>query len=118
MAIQAKRTPGWEYGAGGLLAAALAAALLGCGAGVPWAAAMLAGINAATAALYGYDKHCAVVKKHRIPETILHLFALAGGSPGAFLGQQLFRHKTRKVSFRAVFWLIVAAQVAIVVLLV
>ncbi|WP_147463771.1 DUF1294 domain-containing protein, partial [Pseudomonas amygdali] len=33
-----------------------------------------------------------------------------GGWPGALLAQQVFRHKTRKVSFQIVFWLIVLAH--------
>jgi len=32
---------------------------------------------------------------------------LLGGWPGALLAQQRFRHKTRKLSYQAVFWLIV-----------
>ncbi len=37
----------------------------------------------------------------------LHLLELLGGWPGAFLAQQVFRHKTRKLSFQLVFWGIV-----------
>ncbi|MBN1421460.1 MAG: DUF1294 domain-containing protein [Planctomycetes bacterium] len=109
-----RRSPGWEYTAGGILAAALVAAGLGFGAGLSWFIAALAGLNAATFALYGYDKHCAIAKKFRVPEAVLHFFALAGGSPGALLGQQVFRHKRRKGSFLAVYWLIVILQAAVV----
>ncbi len=34
----------------------------------------------------------------------------AGGWPGALIAQQTFRHKTRKASYQAVFWLIVAVH--------
>jgi uncharacterized membrane protein YsdA (DUF1294 family) len=32
---------------------------------------------------------------------------LVGGWPGALLAQQVFRHKTRKLSYQVVFWTIV-----------
>ena len=70
----------------------------------------LAGINLATILLYGYDKAVAGGTRRRIPENVLHLLAIAGGSPGALLAQVLFRHKTVKVSFRRVYWLIVILQ--------
>ncbi len=43
----------------------------------------------------------------RTPENILHAVELAGGWPGALIAQQVFRHKTRKVSFQVLFWVIV-----------
>ena len=70
----------------------------------------LAGVNLATILLYGYDKAVAGGTKLRVPEKVLHLLALLGGSPGALLGRSMFRHKTSKPSFRAVFWLIVVLQ--------
>lgn len=60
--------------------------------------------------LYGVDKRRAGSGDRRIPESTLHAVALLGGWPGAFLAQRFFRHKTVKVSFQAVFWLIVAAH--------
>jgi uncharacterized membrane protein YsdA (DUF1294 family) len=48
----------------------------------------------------------------RVPESVLHLMALAGGTPAAFAGQRALRHKTAKQSFRAWFWVIVVAQTA------
>jgi uncharacterized membrane protein YsdA (DUF1294 family) len=74
--------------------------------------AYLVSANALAFALYGYDKRQAVVGRTRIPELVLHATALCGGSPGALLGQGLFRHKTRKFSFQAVFILIILLQVA------
>jgi uncharacterized membrane protein YsdA (DUF1294 family) len=70
----------------------------------------LVGINLATVAFYGYDKAIAGGKRTRIPEKVLHLLALVGGSPGALLAQLLFRHKTVKASFQRVYWLIVLLQ--------
>lgn len=65
--------------------------------------------------LYGWDKRQARHGGRRIPEKTLHLVALMGGWPGAWAGQQVFRHKTQKVSFRIVFCLIVAVHAAAIV---
>jgi uncharacterized membrane protein YsdA (DUF1294 family) len=65
--------------------------------------------------MYGIDKRRAVKEKSRISERTLHLFALAGGWPGAYLGSRVFRHKTIKASFRAVFWLTVAVHLTVIV---
>jgi uncharacterized membrane protein YsdA (DUF1294 family) len=43
----------------------------------------------------------------------LHLFALAGGWPGALIAQRLLRHKTKKQSFQVVFWATVALNCGI-----
>ncbi|MHC4081730.1 MAG: DUF1294 domain-containing protein [Planctomycetota bacterium] len=59
---------------------------------------------------YGLDKRAAVRGQWRIPESTLHAMELAGGFPGAFLGQNLFRHKRAKVRYMIVFWLIVLAH--------
>ena len=72
----------------------------------------LLAVSLVTFAFYGYDKHQAQRGGGRIPEIVLHLLALLGGSPGALLGQITFRHKTRKRSFRIVFFLILAIQLA------
>ncbi|AHL75750.1 cold-shock protein [Stutzerimonas stutzeri] len=60
--------------------------------------------------LYWHDKRSAIRRDWRTPEARLHLVALLGGWPGALLAQQLLRHKTRKLSFQLVFWLIVMAH--------
>ncbi|MBV6823027.1 DUF1294 domain-containing protein [Pseudomonas sp. PD9R] len=57
--------------------------------------------------LYWSDKRKARADDWRTPENVLHALEFAGGWPGALLAQQVFRHKTRKVSFQLVFWLIV-----------
>ncbi|WP_053213813.1 DUF1294 domain-containing protein [Pseudomonas sp. Q12-87] len=57
--------------------------------------------------LYWNDKRKARADAWRTPENVLHAVELAGGWPGALLAQQVFRHKTRKVSFQMVFWFIV-----------
>lgn len=57
--------------------------------------------------LYWSDKRKAQADNWRTPENVLHAVELAGGWPGALLAQQVFRHKTRKVSFQVLFWMIV-----------
>lgn len=62
--------------------------------------------------MYLWDKISAESGRWRTPENTLHLFALIGGWPGALLAQRRYRHKTRKVSFRRVFWMTVALNCA------
>ncbi|NWA68099.1 DUF1294 domain-containing protein [Pseudomonas reactans] len=57
--------------------------------------------------LYWSDKRKARTDSWRTPENILHAVELAGGWPGALIAQQVFRHKTRKVSYQVLFWVIV-----------
>ena len=63
---------------------------------------------------YGLDKRRAANGGRRVSERTLHLMAFLGGWPGALLGQRHFRHKTQKVSFRLVFWMVVACHIGIV----
>lgn len=76
--------------------------------------AYLLAVNSTTLLAYGYDKSIAGGRRTRVPERVLHLLALAGGTPGAMLGQILFRHKTLKRSFRTWFWIIVLIQLTAV----
>lgn len=57
--------------------------------------------------LFRHDKKRASAGRWRVTETELHGLELFGGWPGAFLAQQTFRHKTRKLSYQAIFWSIV-----------
>ena len=66
-------------------------------------------------AAFGIDKRRARLDKNRIPEKRLHLYALLCGWPGALLGQRWFRHKTVKLSFRVVLWLIVTLHTILIV---
>ncbi len=94
-----------------LLTTAISVLLWRLGLGILYA--YLIGINVATIVLYGYDKRQAIAGGGRVPELVLHLAALAGGSFGALLGQVLFRHKTKKVKFKVVFVGIVLLQLAL-----
>lgn len=59
----------------------------------------LIGINVLTFLIYGVDKWKAKRDKWRIPEDTLIWLAVAGGSVGALLGMNLFRHKTKHRKF-------------------
>jgi uncharacterized membrane protein YsdA (DUF1294 family) len=56
-------------------------------------------VNVMVFIMYGMDKRKAKRKKWRIPESSLILSAFLGGAFGAFLGMQLFHHKTKHAKF-------------------
>jgi len=88
----------------------LEGSLLRLGAVLPLAIYAVASLL--TFVLYWRDKHSALKDRWRTPETTLHFFELAGGWPGALVAQQVFRHKTRKLSYQLAFWLIVVLHQA------
>lgn len=63
---------------------------------------------------YAIDKKAADTGQWRTRESTLHAFDLLCGWPGGLLAQQAFRHKTRKASFQAGFWITVALNCAAV----
>ena len=65
-------------------------------------------------ALYGLDKYNAKSRTWRIPEKILILCAVMLGAIGAFLGMQLFRHKTRHNKFRFIIPFLVFLNIFII----
>lgn len=69
--------------------------------------AVYVGLSILTYFLYAVDKSAAKKGAWRTQESTLHLFALAGGWPGALIAQQKLRHKTKKEGFRFVFWITV-----------
>jgi uncharacterized membrane protein YsdA (DUF1294 family)/cold shock CspA family protein len=67
--------------------------------------------------MYGADKSRAERGAQRTPETSLHFIAIAGGWPGAWIAQRVFRHKSKKAEFQTAFRLTVIANCAVLVLL-
>lgn len=67
-------------------------------------------INFCTFAAFGVDKMKAEAGKWRIAESTLLMLAFLGGSPGAYAGRSLFRHKTRKQPFSNMLHCIAALQ--------
>ena len=57
-------------------------------------------INLVTFAIYGLDKYKARHHKWRISEATLLLLAAVGGSAGALVAMQVFRHKTQHLKFK------------------
>ena len=70
-------------------------------------------LSGATLLAYRWDKLAAQRGRWRTQESALHMMALVGGWPGALTAQQLYRHKTQKRSFQAVFWLTVVGNLLV-----
>ncbi|MEM7626321.1 MAG: DUF1294 domain-containing protein [Planctomycetota bacterium] len=64
-----------------------------------------------TFVVYAWDKWRATRDGWRVSEKTLHLLEFLGGWPGAWAAQRWVRHKSRKKSYRRVFWLIVAVHI-------
>ena len=71
----------------------------------------LVAMNFLAFAAFGIDKWKAETGRWRTAESTLLLLALLGGTPGAWLGRRLFRHKTRKQPFVSNLWAISVLQV-------
>lgn len=65
---------------------------------------------------YAIDKSAARRGNWRTPESTLLLLGLCGGWPGGLLAQQWLRHKTSKTSFQWKFYLTVALNVILFLL--
>lgn len=61
---------------------------------------LLIAVNLVSFALYGLDKVKAKRGLWRIRESTLLLVAALGGSLGALMGMELFRHKTKHWTFK------------------
>jgi len=70
----------------------------------------LVAVNFAAFAAFGIDKMLAEARAWRISEANLLGLAFVGGSPGAYAGRHLFRHKTRKQPFSGELHMIAALQ--------
>lgn len=81
-------------------------------------AAYLLAINAATFAAFVYDKRAARRGHWRVAERTLLLMALIGGTPGAYASRTVVRHKTRKQPFVGRLHLILALQIAAIIVLI
>ncbi len=71
----------------------------------------LAVVNVIAFLVFGIDKRKAVKNKNRVPEKTLFLLAGIGGSVGALTAMEVFRHKTKHLSFTVGIPLILIAQI-------
>ncbi|MFM5954256.1 MAG: DUF1294 domain-containing protein [Novosphingobium sp.] len=74
-------------------------------------AVALIALNFAAFAAFGIDKARAEAGEWRIQESTLLLFALLGGTVGAYAGRAAFRHKTRKEPLSSTLFAIAVLQV-------
>jgi uncharacterized membrane protein YsdA (DUF1294 family) len=72
-------------------------------------------INFAAFGAFGIDKSLAENGARRISESTLLQLVFIGGSPGAYAGRRLFRHKTRKQPFSSELHFIAMLQVVVLV---
>ena len=70
-------------------------------------------VNLVSFALYGLDKLKAKKGLWRIRESTLLLVAALGGSLGALLGMEVFRHKTKHWSFKLLVPLFLLLHIAL-----
>ena len=68
-------------------------------------------INVAAFFYFGWDKMRSQLHSDRISEKTLWFLTIIGGSIGALLGMNYFRHKTKKLSFQAVLAIILVMQI-------
>ena len=74
-------------------------------------------INVVTFLVYGIDKWKAKQDSWRISEATLLMLAVIGGTIGASLGMQVWRHKTMHLKFKYGLPLILLAQIALMYLI-
>ena len=73
-------------------------------------------INVVTFFLFGIDKWKAKKGRWRISEATLLIFAIIGGSIGAWLGMKTWHHKTMHKKFKYGIPLILLVQIALLYL--
>ena len=74
-------------------------------------------INILTFVVFGIDKWKAKQGSWRISEATLLMLAVIGGTIGALLGMQVWRHKTMHLKFKYGLPLILLAQIAFIYLI-
>ncbi len=73
----------------------------------------LLAINLITFLVFVWDKQRAIYNQRRVPERVLWLLSLLGGSLGALIAVELAKHKRRKASFILILALIMLFQIII-----
>lgn len=78
-----------------------------------WVLYVYLGASVLALLAYAWDKSAARADRWRVAESTLHWLAIVGGWPGAVFAQQLLRHKSSKLSFRVVFCMTIAINIAL-----
>ncbi len=73
-------------------------------------------INLVTLLLCWSDKRAAVNHTRRIPERLLMILTIAGGSAGMLAGMLIFRHKTKDSRFRITVPVVLVAETVFCIL--
>ena len=71
-------------------------------------------INLLSAVICIIDKNSAIKHKYRIPEKILFLFCIVGGSPAMYITMIKIRHKTKHLRFMVGIPIIMVLQTILV----
>ena len=78
-----------------------------------WVPAAYGAASSLTFVAYAWDKVRAMDGGWRVAENTLHFLELLGGWPGALFAQRCLRHKTAKLGYQVIFWLIVTAHLGL-----
>lgn len=82
-----------------------------------WITPYLIVINIVAFLVMFYDKKRAINEQFRVPENVLFLLTILGGSGGIFAAMEILRHKSSKNSFKLKVSIIVLVQIVILYLL-
>ena len=101
---------------GGVVGLALLATVMLSSIGMNGVLAWFIVMTLSTFVIYAYDKSIAGSESTRVPEKVLLLLALFGGTLGALAGMKVLRHKTAKESFQAKLVAIMVMQIVVVII--
>ena len=76
------------------------------------------GLSISTFITYAIDKSKSINNTYRISEKTLHMLSLLGGWPGAIIAQETLRHKSKKESFRSIFYMTIIFNIALLMFLI
>ena len=82
-----------------------------------YAVAYIVIVNILAFSLFGIDKSAAIQQRQRIPNRVLLLTAVFGGSLGSLVGMYTFRHKTKKWYYTITVPVLLVIQIVAAVLL-
>lgn len=82
-----------------------------------WITPYLIVINIVAFLVMFYDKKRAINEQFRVPENVLFLLTILGGSGGIFAAMEILRHKSSKSSFKLKVSIIVLVQIVILYLI-